>query len=134
MVRHPLSNELVPLWTSDYVLSTYGTGAVMAVPAHDERDFEFAQKFELPIRQVVAPKDSASTGGAPTPWPRESEAHYKSRTGLEMPKLEEAFTGHGVCVNSGAGLDGLTTEECKGAIVKKLVEKKRGEAKVKLPQ
>ena len=53
---NPLTNEQIPIWISDYVLSTYGTGAIMAVPAHDERDFEFAKKFDLPIKQVVAPK------------------------------------------------------------------------------
>ena len=53
---NPLTKEKIPVWISDYVLSTYGTGAIMAVPAHDERDFEFATKFNLPIKQVVAPK------------------------------------------------------------------------------
>ena len=55
-VINPLTNEKIPVWISDYVLSTYGTGAIMAVPAHDDRDFEFATKFNLPIKQVVAPK------------------------------------------------------------------------------
>ena len=53
---NPLTNEKIPVWISDYILSTYGTGAIMAVPAHDDRDFEFATKFNLPIKQVVAPK------------------------------------------------------------------------------
>lgn len=52
---NPLTNEAIPIWISDYVLITYGTGAIMAVPAHDDRDFEFAKKFNLPIRQVIAP-------------------------------------------------------------------------------
>ncbi len=55
-VINPLTGEKVPLWISDYVLSTYGTGAIMAVPCHDDRDFEFAKKFNLPIKQVIAPK------------------------------------------------------------------------------
>ena len=50
---NPVNEELVPIWIADYVLSSYGTGAIMAVPAHDERDLEFAQKFELPVRVVV---------------------------------------------------------------------------------
>lgn len=54
-IINPLTNEKIPVWVSDYVLITYGTGAIMAVPAHDERDFEFAKKFELEIRQVIAP-------------------------------------------------------------------------------
>ena len=52
---NPLTNEKIPIWVSDYVLITYGTGAIMAVPAHDQRDFEFAKKFNLPIKQVIAP-------------------------------------------------------------------------------
>lgn len=56
---NPLTNTEIPIWISDYVLSSYGTGAIMAVPAHDERDFEFATKFNLPIIQVVAPADGS---------------------------------------------------------------------------
>ena len=51
---NPFSGESVPVWVANYVLMEYGTGAVMSVPAHDERDFEFAQKYSLPIRQVIA--------------------------------------------------------------------------------
>jgi len=54
--KHPLTGEMVPVWIADYVLASYGTGCVMAVPAHDERDFEFAKKFDLPIKQVIAPE------------------------------------------------------------------------------
>ena len=54
---NPVNGEKVPIWVADYVLMGYGTGAIMAVPAHDERDFEFAQKFKLPIRAVVQPTD-----------------------------------------------------------------------------
>ncbi|HEY7025487.1 MAG TPA: leucine--tRNA ligase, partial [Candidatus Limnocylindrales bacterium] len=56
---NPINNERIPIWIADYVLLGYGTGAIMAVPAHDERDFAFAQKFGLPIRQVIAPRDEA---------------------------------------------------------------------------
>ena len=52
---NPMTNERIPIWIADYVLPGYGTGAIMAVPAHDERDYEFAQKFDLPIRSVVVP-------------------------------------------------------------------------------
>ncbi|HEV3232933.1 MAG TPA: leucine--tRNA ligase [Candidatus Dormibacteraeota bacterium] len=82
---NPLNDERVPIWVADYVLMTYGTGAIMAVPAHDERDFEFAKKFGLPIRQVISPT------GQPT-------------------ELEEAYTGEGVLINSGR-FDGLTTPQ-----------------------
>lgn len=56
---NPVNGELVPIWVADYVLATYGTGAIMAVPGHDERDFEFAQKFGIPVIQVIAPTDGA---------------------------------------------------------------------------
>ena len=56
---NPVSDERIPIWIADYVLMTYGTGAIMAVPAHDQRDFEFARKYKLPIRVVIQPKDIA---------------------------------------------------------------------------
>ena len=106
---HPLTGEELPLWVADYVLAGYGTGAVMAVPAHDERDFDFATAFELPIKQVVAPAGGeAADDGA----------------------LEEAFTGAGVCVNSGEGLDGLSTVDAKAAMIDKLKGADAGESKV----
>ena len=85
-VINRFTNEPVPIWITDYVLSTYGTGAVMGVPAHDERDFEFATKFGLPIRTVIAPPG----------WMGEP--------------LEEAYVGDGTLVNSGE-LDGLPASE-----------------------
>ena len=60
---NPVNGEQIPIWIADYVLMGYGTGAIMAVPAHDERDFAFAQKFGLPIRQVVAPRGAQGSGG-----------------------------------------------------------------------
>ncbi|HQT90713.1 MAG TPA: class I tRNA ligase family protein, partial [Candidatus Kryptobacter bacterium] len=86
---NPINGEKIPIWIADYVLSTYGTGAVMAVPAHDERDFEFAMKYKLPIRIVVQPKD-----GDP--------AHGKL-----SEHLPAAFVDEGLAVNSGrfSGLD-----------------------------
>ncbi len=91
--EHPLTGNKLPIWISDYVLATYGTGAVMAVPGHDTRDFEFAQKFELPIPRVIESIDEADS---------------------ELP-----FTEYGKLVNSGE-FDGLTSEEAKQAIVKAL--------------
>ena len=55
---NPATGEQVPIWIAEYVLATYGTGAIIAVPAHDARDWEFATAFELPVRQVIAPPDS----------------------------------------------------------------------------
>ena len=100
---NPINGKEVPVWVGDYVLATYGTGAVMAVPAHDERDFAFATKFNLPIDQVITSKK----GGE-----------------VELPYCE-----YGVLINSGE-FDGLTTEQAKEAIVEKLAKDGVGSAKV----
>ena len=99
---NPVNGRQVPIWTADYVLSGYGTGAIMAVPAHDSRDLEFAQKFKLPIEVVVqAPGGGESLG----------------------------FTGNGTAVNSGF-LDGLPTPEAKVKITAWLEEKALGKGTV----
>ena len=100
---NPINGKEVPIWVGDYVLATYGTGAVMAVPAHDERDFAFATKFNLPIEQVITSKKGEE---------------------VELPYCE-----YGVLVNSGE-FDGLTTEEAKETIVEKLAKENLGSAKV----
>jgi len=107
-VTHPLTGEELPLWVADYVLAGYGTGAVMAVPAHDERDFAFATVFDLPIKQVIA---------------RAADE--------ELPAtLEEAECEPGVVVRSGDGLDGLPSAEAKGAVIARLEAAERGTAQV----
>jgi leucyl-tRNA synthetase len=106
-VTHPISGDRIPIWVGDYVLGSYGTGAVMAVPAHDVRDLEFAQKFGLDIKWVVEPVKT---------------------NGEELSK-EEAFTEQGVSVNSGE-FDGLTTEEAKKAVTKKLEDMDMGGSQV----
>lgn len=98
---NPVSGEKMPIWIADYVLATYGTGAIMAVPAHDERDYEFAKKFGLPIVEVVA--------------------------GGDIEK--EAFTGDGEHVNSGF-LNGLGKEEGIQKAIEWLEENGKGEKKV----
>lgn len=104
---NPVNNEEIPVWISDYVLMTYGTGAIMAVPAHDERDWEFAKKFGLPLIQVVEGKEGAA----------------------DIDK--EAFTdvATGVMVNSGF-LTGLSVEDAKEKIKDFLEEKGIGKRKV----
>jgi leucyl-tRNA synthetase len=100
---NPVSGEKIPIWIADYVLSNYGTGAIMAVPAHDTRDFEFATKFNLPIVQVVQPSDSK------TDW--------------------HGFVGDGISVNSTGAeitITGLSTTEAKAKITSWLVSKKIG--------
>ncbi|MFO0550776.1 MAG: leucine--tRNA ligase [Polyangiaceae bacterium] len=102
---HPISGARVPIWVADYVIGSYGTGAVMAVPGHDERDFAFAKVFNLPIVEVVSP-DRALHG-----------------------ELEAAFVDDGFAVQSGE-FDGLSTKDCKRAIVEKLASLGRGSKKV----
>jgi leucyl-tRNA synthetase len=103
---HPISGEKVPIWVGDYVLGSYGTGAVMAVPAHDERDLEFAKKYGLPVVNVVKPV----------------------KDGEEINE-NEAFTADGVTFNSGE-FDGLTTAKAKEAIALKLKELNKGGPKI----
>ncbi|MEX0892302.1 MAG: leucine--tRNA ligase [Gemmatimonadota bacterium] len=103
---NPATGEDIPVWIADYVLMDYGTGAIMAVPGHDERDFEFATKYGLPIVRVVAA--------------REEEAGYA---------LEEAYTGNGVLVNSG-DFSGTPVAESKAAITAWLAERNLGEARI----
>ncbi|WP_195971271.1 leucine--tRNA ligase [Clostridium thermobutyricum] len=100
---NPINGKEIPVWIGDYVLATYGTGAVMAVPAHDERDFAFAKKFDLPMTRVIAPKDGSE---------------------VELPYCE-----HGILINS-EEFDGLTTKEAKVKIVEKLAKQNLGEQKV----
>ena len=106
---NPVNDEPTPIWIADYVLISYGTGAIMAVPAHDERDFEFAQQFDIPIRAVVDPGDAVSAA---------------ERT--EILSGKGVFTGKGVAVHSGE-FDGLTTDEFKQQITESLAA--RGLAK-----
>ena len=105
---NPLTNKEIPIWISDYVLSSYGTGAIMAVPAHDARDFEFASKFNLPIIQVV-----------------------KSNDNQEVDLTKEAFTDveTGILINSGF-LDGLSVKEAKKKVIEYLEKNKIGTKKV----
>ena len=105
---NPANNEKIPIWVSDYVLMEYGSGAVMAVPAHDQRDFLFAKKFNLPIRIVIEdPK----------------------RPGLLPEEMTEAFVDEGVMVNSGK-FDGTKSPEATRAIADWAIEQKFGKLAV----
>ena len=106
-VTHPLTGEPLPLWVANYVLMGYGEGAVMAVPAHDERDFEFAHKYQLPIKPVIRTCVGDAT---PAPW-------------------QDAYADHGMCINSGK-YDGLDFEQAVDAIAADLSAKGLGEKKV----
>jgi len=98
-VKHPITEKDIPVWVADYVLNSFGTGAIMLVPAHDQKDFEFAKKYKLEIIKVVEDKKT---------------------------KGDECFEGDGVAVNSGM-IDGQATEYAKKTIVKWLVDNKTGE-------
>ncbi|MFA6458472.1 MAG: leucine--tRNA ligase [Patescibacteria group bacterium] len=102
---NPVSGEEIPIFVADYVLASYGTGAIMAVPAHDERDFEFATKFEIEIREVV-----------------QSVEAVNPRVNSGVKPTEKCFAGDGVAINSGE-FDGLPTAEFKKKIVAFLEEK-----------
>ncbi len=117
---NPVNGEALPIFISDYVLATYGTGAIMAVPAHDERDFDFAKVFGLPIYQVVAPAGDSSISSSSS---TSSEARVPY-TG------SSAFTdiATGVMVNSGF-LNGLSVEDARPAMIKWLEERGVGKAK-----
>ncbi len=103
---NPLTNEEIPIWVSDYVLITYGTGAIMGVPAHDGRDFDFAKKFNLPIIPVIKPKG-----------------------GEEPKELEEVLAEDGIAINSDF-LNGLETKEAIQKAIEYIEENKLGERKV----
>lgn len=115
-VRHPLTEERLPVWVANYVLMGYGEGAVMAVPAHDERDFAFAKKYGFPIKQVIARE-----GGDPVVVHEESEFtsdHWK-------PWYGEKNADHR-CVNSGKAYDGMSFLDACNAISAELQARKRG--------
>lgn len=103
---NPFTGETFPLWTADYALAEYGTGAVMAVPTHDTRDFAFAKKYNLPLKVVISPKDKT----------------------LVADELTEAYTEEGVLVNSNE-FDGMNNVEAKKAITQKAVDEGFGEFK-----
>jgi leucyl-tRNA synthetase len=98
---NPFTQKQIPIWISDYVMMGYGTGAIMAVPAHDERDFEFANTFDLPVVEVVKPASGETAAGC--------------------------FSGEGVNVNSGF-ITGMRTPEAKQAVIRRAEEEKRGKS------
>jgi len=100
-VKNPINGEIIPVWIADYVLASYGTGAVMAVPAHDERDYAFARKYKLPIVGVINPREET------------------------LDISENAFAKDGILFNS-SNFDGKTSEKARKEITKFLKEKNEG--------
>ncbi len=127
-VINPMTQEKIPLWVANYVVMEYGTGCVMAVPAHDQRDFEFAKKYKLPIRVVIVP--------SPPPSPQRGEG--KTDSGSPLPlrgrgkgegELKEAYVDPGILVNSGA-FTGVASEESKMKIADFMERNKIGKKTV----
>jgi len=104
---NPFTKEEIPIWTADYVLYEYATGAIMAVPAHDQRDLEFARQYNLPIRIVIQPPDNS----------------------LDVETMEEAYVEPGIQINSGP-FNGMWSEEAKEAIIKFAEKQGIGKRKV----
>ena len=104
--KHPITGDLLPVWVANFVVMDYGTGAVMSVPAHDERDFEFAQKYDLPLRQVI-----------------------KSLDQTEHDFTQAAFTMQGTLINSGE-FNALSSQEASQAITHYLIKNQKGSKKI----
>lgn len=102
--KHPITGEKIPVWAGNFVLADYGSGMVMAVPAHDQRDFEFAKKYNIPIKLVISPEGKE----------------------IKSDELEEAYTGEGVLINS-KDFDGLKWTEAKQHITNALKEHGKGD-------
>ncbi len=102
---HPLTNEKIPIYTANFVLMEYGTGMIMAVPAHDQRDYEFAEKYDIPVRQVI------------------------SADGEESPSLGEAYVDEGILLKSGE-FSGIPSTEARRKITEKLEKDGKGEGTV----
>jgi leucyl-tRNA synthetase len=128
---NPVSGEKIPIYISDYVLMGYGTGAIMAVPAHDERDFEFAQTFNLPIRCVIRPDEKAlAEFRYPDAIPGDSPDAEAVRE--EILKGQTCWSGAGVAMNSAnaeVSIDGLAVDAAKAKITAWLAAKGIGTAK-----
>ena len=105
---NPVNDERIPIWIADYVLTSYGTGAIMAVPAHDQRDFDFARKYDLEVRPVIQPADGPLVDGK---------------------EMEAATTHHGKMVHSGP-LDGTAAEEAVAVAIRFLEDRGCGSAAV----
>ena len=115
---NPVNNEHIPVWVSDYVLAGYGTGAIMAVPAHDSRDFEFAKKFNLEIRPVIDPRGTKPVGRTFTSFEEEEKKIEPALKNLErIQSGEEPYVGSGWLINSGK-FNGMLSEKAKDELTK----------------
>jgi leucyl-tRNA synthetase len=122
-VSHPLTNEKVPVWVGNYVLMSYGDGAVMAVPAHDERDFGFAKKYSLPIKKVIELEHIKGV------WPNPMGKIGEVATAHSLDEWHEDFALYGVCIDSGKYND-LTYRKAVDAVAADLKAKGLGDKQV----
>jgi len=106
MARHPITNDMIPIWVANFVLMEYGTGAIMAVPAHDQRDFEFAKQYNLPIKQVITPSDDTTAD-----------------------LTQNAFLQHGKLMHS-AQFNDLDSKAGGKAIIDYLIAEQKGKSKI----
>jgi len=121
---NPANKAEIPVWIADYVLASYGTGAIMAVPAHDERDFEFAKKFNLDIRPVIDPKGTKPVGRMLVSLAEKEKKIEPTLKRLErIQSGDESYTGNGWLINSGK-FDGTASEKAKAEIVRFVKGKK----------
>ena len=127
---NPLTNESIPIWISDYVLITYGTGAIMAVPAHDDRDFEFAKKFKLPIKPVIMPKTDSKEENLQNELETKFDNNFSETKKLNK-EITEPFTDveNGIAINS-EFLDGLNSKEAIEKAINYIEANKLGKRKV----
>ncbi len=123
-VTHPLTNESIPVWIANYVLMNYGTGAVMAVPAHDERDFEFATKYDLAKKLVICPAEMLEGYNGLL------DSNAKDKFILEQLALEgkASYTDYGILINSGK-YDGMNFEQVFAALETELASRELGQVK-----
>ena len=133
-VINPINNEKIPVWIADYVLEDYGTGSVMAVPAHDKRDYQFAKKYDLPIKQVVKPEvDIKKVQEENIISKTETEGKMQNKSYLENEKCtdnkELPYTEYGILVNS-EKYTGISSLKAKEKIVEDLSKTKKAKKAV----
>jgi leucyl-tRNA synthetase len=138
---NPVNGKEIPIWIADYVLISYGTGAIMAVPAHDERDFEFATKFKLPIIPVILRPQAEESGkqilrrtDRPAPVDEAADRRSADRRSAQ-DDMKDPFTGIGDCINSTTpdksfSIDGMASDKAKEKITQWLAEKGIGKKSV----
>ncbi|PSQ80425.1 MAG: leucine--tRNA ligase [Bacteroidetes bacterium QS_8_68_15] len=120
--KNPVTGERIPIWIADYVLATYGTGAIMAVPAHDERDFAFAKKYDIEIREVVRPP-----GDAEAPSPDAPEGAYVEQEGSLVNSDSSGRAIDGIA-EQGVSLNGLSVEDAQRTVIEWLEDEGQGQA------